>query len=165
MRADIGSLPIQRRRIVIGPENIEQLFVTNDRRIELDLDNFGMSGLIGANIFVGRIFRVAAGIPTAASVTPWMLRKVASTPQKQPAPKVAFSVVIRCMMKRDSFRRKAARYCLTSRTRWSISSRVSGDNSSTQTSSQAPLPESVRVSELRQVPISGPVASTSSPLK
>ena len=33
----------------------------------------------------------------------------------------------------------------------------------TQTSSQAPLPESVRLSELRQVPIPGPVASTSRP--
>ena len=108
LRAGIGSLSIQGRRIMIGPENIEQFFVTDDRRIELDLDNLGVSRLIGADIFVGRILGRASAYPTAASVTPWMLRKVDSTPQKQPAPNVAFSVVIRCMMKRESFRRKAA---------------------------------------------------------
>src|SRR6202171_637072 len=36
---------------------------------------------------------------------------------------------------------------------------------STHISSHAPFPVSVRLSELRQVPIPGPVASTSSPLK
>ena len=80
---------------MIRPENIEQFLVTNDRRIELDLDHFGVAGLIAANIFVSRILRRAAGVTDRGIRHAFDLRNVASTPQKQPAPKVAFSVVIR----------------------------------------------------------------------
>ena len=44
------------------PENIEQFFVTNDGRVKIDLDNLGVSRLIGADIFVSRIFGAAARI-------------------------------------------------------------------------------------------------------
>src|SRR5262249_16028064 len=60
--ADVGTLAIQRRRIVVRPKNVEQLLVTDLRRIELDLDNFSLSGFVPANIFVTRIVLVAASV-------------------------------------------------------------------------------------------------------
>ncbi len=62
MRADIRTLAIQRRRIVIRQENIEQLLVTDLRGIELHFDHFGVPGLVAANIFVGRVILRAAGV-------------------------------------------------------------------------------------------------------
>ena len=60
--ADIGSLAIQRGRIVIRPEDVEELIVTDDGRIELHLHHFGVPGVVAADIFVGRIFRRAARV-------------------------------------------------------------------------------------------------------
>src|SRR4029453_8680186 len=53
--SNIGTLPIQRRRIVVRPENIKQLFVTNLRWIEFDFHHFSVAGLVCANIFIGWI--------------------------------------------------------------------------------------------------------------
>ena len=92
--AHIGPLAIQRGRIVIRPEDIEKLIVADDRRIELHLHHFGVPGVVTADIFVGRILGCAAGISNGGFVTPGMARKVASTPQKQPAPNVAFSLLM-----------------------------------------------------------------------
>ena len=61
--ADIGPLTIQGGRIVIRPEDIQELIVTNDRRIELHLHDFGMPGAVSTHLLVGRIFRCAAGAP------------------------------------------------------------------------------------------------------
>src|SRR2546423_8206970 len=53
--ADIRALPIQSRRIVVGPENVEELIVTDLRRVELQLNDLSVAGFIAANILVGRI--------------------------------------------------------------------------------------------------------------
>lgn len=57
---DVGALPIQSRRIVVRPKNIEQLVITNLRRIEFNFDHLSMTGLICADILVGRIVFVPA---------------------------------------------------------------------------------------------------------
>src|SRR5437773_1355039 len=63
LRAYIGTLSIQRRRIVVRPENVEDLIVSYLRRIEFHLNNLGVAGLVTANIFVARILFVPACIP------------------------------------------------------------------------------------------------------
>jgi hypothetical protein len=59
----IGTLPIQRRRIVVRPENIKQLVVTNLRRIEFHFHCFGVAGFVRANIFIRRIILCSARVP------------------------------------------------------------------------------------------------------
>ena len=61
--ANIRPLAIQRGRIVIRPEDVEQLIVTDDRWIELYLHHFGVPGIVAAYIFVGRILLRAARVP------------------------------------------------------------------------------------------------------
>ena len=63
LRAHIGTLSIQRRRIVVRPENVEDLIVSYFRRIEFHLNNLGVAGLVTADIFVARIFFIPARIP------------------------------------------------------------------------------------------------------
>jgi hypothetical protein len=61
--SDIGTLPIQRRRIVVRPKNIKQLVVTNLRWIEFHLHDFGVAGFVRANIFIGWIILRSARVP------------------------------------------------------------------------------------------------------
>ena len=60
--ADVRALPIQSRRIVVGPKNVEELIVTDLRRVELQLNDLSVAGLIAANIFVARIVFLPARI-------------------------------------------------------------------------------------------------------
>jgi hypothetical protein len=62
LRPHIRPLSVQCRRIVIRPENVEQLIVIDLCRIELDLHDFGVTGLVGANIFIAWVPRRPAGI-------------------------------------------------------------------------------------------------------
>ncbi len=66
LRAEIRSLAIYLRRIVHVPERFDERFVAHLLRIKK---------------------------PTAASTTPGIVRNFTSTPQKQPAAKVASSVI------------------------------------------------------------------------
>ncbi len=59
---DIGTLPIQRRRIVVRPENIKQLAVIDLRRIEFYFHHFGVAGFVRANIFIGWIILRSARV-------------------------------------------------------------------------------------------------------
>ena len=61
--SNIGTLPIQRRRIVVRPENIKQLVVTNLRWIEFHFHHFGVAGFVRANIFIGWIILRSARVP------------------------------------------------------------------------------------------------------
>jgi len=54
--SDIGSLPVQGSRIMIRPENVEKLIVTDLRRIEFHFYGLSVSGFIGADISIGWIF-------------------------------------------------------------------------------------------------------------
>jgi Sulfotransferase family len=61
--SNIGALPIQRRRIVIRPENIKQLVVIDLRWIEFHFHHFGVAGFVRANIFIGWIILRSTSIP------------------------------------------------------------------------------------------------------
>ena len=60
---DIGTLPIQRRRIVVRPKNIKQLVVTNLRWIEFHFHYFGVAGFVRANIFIRWMILRSARVP------------------------------------------------------------------------------------------------------
>src|SRR4051812_31146051 len=60
--ADVGPLAIQRGWIVVRPENVEELIVTDNCRIEFHFHHFGVSGRVTTNTFVGRVLRLAAGV-------------------------------------------------------------------------------------------------------
>ena len=62
LRTNIRPLPIASGRVVITPKNIEQVLVAHLRGIEFDFDHFRMTGVMAANLFVGRVFRRAARI-------------------------------------------------------------------------------------------------------
>lgn len=61
--SNIGTLPVRRRRIVVRPENIKQLVVTNLRWIEFHFYHFGMAGFVRANIFIRRMILRPARVP------------------------------------------------------------------------------------------------------
>ena len=63
MRAPVRPLAIQLSRIVILPEDVEQLLVGELRRIVLDLYCFGVARVVGADIFVRRVGKVSARVP------------------------------------------------------------------------------------------------------
>src|SRR5690606_19896050 len=63
LRADVRSLPVERRWIVDRKENLQQLLVGNHLRVEGDLDRLRVTGCTGADLLVGRVFYVAARVP------------------------------------------------------------------------------------------------------
>src|SRR5207249_5974420 len=52
--ADVWALSIERGRIVVRPKNVKKLFVFDLRRIEFQLNDLGVAGLVAADIFVSR---------------------------------------------------------------------------------------------------------------
>ena len=62
LRSDIDALPIGRRGIMGTPENFQQIFVGNDRRVESDLHDLCVTGAVGADLFVGRIRNATAHV-------------------------------------------------------------------------------------------------------
>src|SRR5713101_3023931 len=63
LRSNIRALPVQGRRIMVRPENVEKLIVTDLRRIEFHFYGLSVSGLIGADIFIGRILLCPPYVP------------------------------------------------------------------------------------------------------
>ena len=62
LRPDIRPLAIHLRRVVILEEDLQQVFVGNLGRIVRDLDCLGMTGRVRADIMVGRVRSMSAGI-------------------------------------------------------------------------------------------------------
>ena len=62
LRADIVALAHALRRVVIFPERLQQLLVGDLLRIEHDQHHFGVTGAARADLFIGRVGGVAAGI-------------------------------------------------------------------------------------------------------
>ena len=85
-------MPIERGGIVNVEKKIEQPGKGDDRGIELDLYDLGMSCRVGADLFISRVPDRAARISGGGQTTPSSLAKASSTPQKQPAPKSTVSV-------------------------------------------------------------------------
>jgi hypothetical protein len=62
LRADVGALLVEGGRIMDVPKNIEQLLIGDFRRVVGDPDDFGVAGLVAADILVGRVHGMAAGV-------------------------------------------------------------------------------------------------------
>src|SRR5207302_7354064 len=90
LRAYIGTLSIQRGRIVVRPENIEDLIVRYLGRIEFHLNNLGVAGLVAANIFVARILSVPACIPYGGRANALKLAESLFHAPKTPRPERRF---------------------------------------------------------------------------
>src|SRR5258708_28668309 len=56
---EVWSLTIYLRGIVQVPEGFDQRLIADFLRIEFDLHHLGVAGLVGADVFVRRIFGVA----------------------------------------------------------------------------------------------------------
>src|SRR5579871_946814 len=59
---DIGTLAIESGGIVRVPKDSQQLVIGDLRRIEFHLHHFGVPGLVGTDILVGRVATRAAHI-------------------------------------------------------------------------------------------------------
>jgi hypothetical protein len=75
LRAAILTLPVQGRRIVTLPEDIEQRVVGNDRGIELDPYDFSVPCRVGTDL------RVRWAVATSASVPDFRLLDAANLPK------------------------------------------------------------------------------------
>src|SRR5689334_180844 len=62
LRADVVALAHALGRVVVFPEHLQQLFVSDLLRIEHDQHHFGVAGTARADLFIGRVRREAAGI-------------------------------------------------------------------------------------------------------
>ena len=62
LRADIGTLAVQRRRVVNGEEDVEEIAIGDDARVEGDLHRFGVPRLAAAYLLVGGIRHAAADV-------------------------------------------------------------------------------------------------------
>src|ERR1700722_8612039 len=62
LRAIIGSLAVHLRRIVDGPENVQQFVVADLLGIKRDLHDFGMAGRVRTDFLVIGILRASAAI-------------------------------------------------------------------------------------------------------
>src|SRR5262249_7618086 len=62
LRADVVALAHALRRVVVLPERLQQTIVVDLLRVEHDEYHFGVTGAARANLFIGRVRRVAAGI-------------------------------------------------------------------------------------------------------
>src|SRR5215471_20295234 len=65
LRSNIRALPIQGSRVMVRPENIQKLVISDLRQIKLDFHHFGVSALVGANILIRRMIFSSTCIPDA----------------------------------------------------------------------------------------------------
>ena len=62
---DVPALTVELRRVVLRPEDVEQLVVRDPVGVVGDLDHLGVTGLVRADVLVGRVFHLAAGVADA----------------------------------------------------------------------------------------------------
>src|SRR5205085_3634555 len=58
--ADVPALAVELGRVVLGPEDLEQLLVRDLLRVVGDLDDLRVAGRVGADVLVGRVLERAA---------------------------------------------------------------------------------------------------------
>src|SRR4051794_15010240 len=59
---DVGALPVQLRRVVRAPEDVEQTVVRHGRGIELHLDDLRVAGAVRAHVVVGRVLERSSAV-------------------------------------------------------------------------------------------------------
>src|SRR6266540_285125 len=64
--ADVPTLAVQLRRIVLAPEHVEQLLVRHPPGVVGHLDDLGVSGRVRADVLVGRVLERSARVADAS---------------------------------------------------------------------------------------------------
>ena len=67
LAADVRPLPVPLRGVVRAPEEVEQLVVGDLLGVVLDLDRLGVAGRVGADVVVGGVVGVPAGVADAGA--------------------------------------------------------------------------------------------------
>ena len=62
MRAEVIALGVERRRVMNDKKHVEQVGITQHRRIESDPYDLGMTGVAAAYVLVSRIGEMAAAV-------------------------------------------------------------------------------------------------------
>ena len=75
-------------------EGVEELVVGDLFGVEIEFDDFSVAGLVSADVAVGWAIQLSAFISNGCRRYAGDCGEAASTPQKHPAPNVAFSVLI-----------------------------------------------------------------------
>src|SRR5450631_3184694 len=99
LRAPVRTLAVQSGWVVQFKKNIQQLHITYFCRVEIKFHYFGVPRTVCANVLVTGSVELPPSYPTAEAVTPGMAANAASTPQKHPAPNVAFSMFMSLRMR------------------------------------------------------------------
>ncbi len=60
LRAPVGSLTVECGGVVKFEESVEQFLIADFFGIEVKLDDFGMAGLVGTDVFVGGLVELAS---------------------------------------------------------------------------------------------------------
>ena len=88
------SLPIQGRRIYHFKEISQQGGEINPLRIILNVDRFGVTGVVVANLFIGRILRIAVGITYVSVNYAVQLVQIRFQPPEAAACQPYFAVIL-----------------------------------------------------------------------
>jgi len=88
--SSIRALTIQRGRVVIRPKHVEQLIVTDLRRIEFDFDHFSVAGSVRADILVGWVFFCSPGVTNRSRQNAFQISKRFFDTPKAAGPKCRF---------------------------------------------------------------------------
>src|SRR5260370_37578582 len=84
LRAGVVALAIQCGRVMRVPEIFQQLLVSDNRGVVLDLDHLGVAGIAGADRFVSRVFLGAAGVTAGNGFYSRQLLEGSLHPQETP---------------------------------------------------------------------------------
>src|SRR5713226_4313906 len=71
LRPRVRALPIHLRGLVENPEGLQQFFIAYLRGVEGYLNDFGVAGLVGADVLVGRILSVPVRIADGCIHNTW----------------------------------------------------------------------------------------------
>ena len=99
LRAPVRTLAVEGSGVVEGEKGVEELVVGDAGGVEVEFDDFGVASGVGADIFVAGAVKLAALIADGGCGDAGDGATEASTPQKQPAPKVAFSMLMAVEMR------------------------------------------------------------------
>ena len=67
LAADVRALAVPLRGVVRAPKQVEQRVVGDLRWVELDLDRLGVAGRVGADVVVGGVLGMPAGLADAGA--------------------------------------------------------------------------------------------------
>ena len=62
LRPDVRPLPVRRGRVVVLPEDAQEISVGDAGGVVLHVDDFGVSRAVGADVLIGRVGQGSSGV-------------------------------------------------------------------------------------------------------